>query len=186
MLSLHLALLRSLTCFDFSLQFYFNGFNNQVGSPSFTIDDGAQPPLVLASKDRNTIAATFSCFLLQRIGNNFMMVLFDVPLAGTFLAVAFFCFQLRWIGNVTVLFDFLFGVTILYCLGVVFCCCFSWKFALLSGGKPAALELFHLAYQFFFLTLVEFLQNAVRAVFFFFIGSLTCTLLSHINAGTRV
>lgn len=54
------------------LQFYFNGFNNQVGAPSFTIDDGAQPPLVLASKDRNTIAATFSCFMLQRIGTPFL------------------------------------------------------------------------------------------------------------------
>ncbi|XP_070180625.1 apoptosis-resistant E3 ubiquitin protein ligase 1-like [Littorina saxatilis] len=53
-----------------STKFYFNGFNNQVGAPSFTIDDGAQPPLVLASKDRNTIAATFSCFMLQRIGGS--------------------------------------------------------------------------------------------------------------------
>ncbi|XP_076442500.1 apoptosis-resistant E3 ubiquitin protein ligase 1-like isoform X1 [Babylonia areolata] len=53
-----------------STKFHFNGFNNQVGAPSFTIDDGAQPPLVLASKDRNTIAATFSCFLLQRIGGS--------------------------------------------------------------------------------------------------------------------
>ncbi|KAK7493478.1 hypothetical protein BaRGS_00015378 [Batillaria attramentaria] len=52
-----------------STKFTFNGFNNQVGAPSFTIDDGAQQ-LVLASKDRNTIAATFFCFLLQRIGGS--------------------------------------------------------------------------------------------------------------------
>lgn len=52
-----------------STKFHFNGFNNQVGAPSFTIDDGAQQ-LVLASKDRNTIAATFFCFLLQRIGGS--------------------------------------------------------------------------------------------------------------------
>lgn len=53
-----------------STKFYFNGFNRHVGAPSFTIDDGAQPPLMLASKDRNTIAATFSCFLLQSIGGS--------------------------------------------------------------------------------------------------------------------
>lgn len=52
-------------------QFAFSGFNNQLGSPVFTIDDGAQAPIVLAAKDRSVIAATFTKFLLRNIGKQF-------------------------------------------------------------------------------------------------------------------
>ena len=34
----------------------------------FTIDDGAQAPVILAAKDRSIIAATFTKFLLRNIG----------------------------------------------------------------------------------------------------------------------
>ncbi|KAL5008817.1 hypothetical protein ScPMuIL_014398 [Solemya velum] len=53
-----------------STKFYFNGFNNQYEAPVFTIDDGAQPPVVLAAKDRSIIAATFTNFLLKNIGGS--------------------------------------------------------------------------------------------------------------------
>ncbi|XP_037957944.1 apoptosis-resistant E3 ubiquitin protein ligase 1 isoform X2 [Teleopsis dalmanni] len=38
--------------------------------PVFIIDDGAQPKIELASKDRNIIAATFTHFLLKNIGGS--------------------------------------------------------------------------------------------------------------------
>ncbi|XP_053395047.1 apoptosis-resistant E3 ubiquitin protein ligase 1-like [Mercenaria mercenaria] len=53
-----------------STKFAFSGFNNQLGSPIFTIDDGAQAPVVLAAKDRSIIAATFTKFLLRNIGGS--------------------------------------------------------------------------------------------------------------------
>ena len=34
----------------------------------FTIDDGAQAPVILAAKTRSIIAATFTKFLLKNIG----------------------------------------------------------------------------------------------------------------------
>jgi hypothetical protein len=36
----------------------------------FTIDDGSQPKIELASKDRNLIAATFTHFLIKNIGGS--------------------------------------------------------------------------------------------------------------------
>ncbi|KAL3873875.1 hypothetical protein ACJMK2_036958 [Sinanodonta woodiana] len=53
-----------------STKFQFNGFNNQFGAPVFTIDDGAQAPVVLAARERNIIAATFTKFLLRNIGGS--------------------------------------------------------------------------------------------------------------------
>lgn len=54
-----------------STKFYFNGYNNQYdNAPIFTIDDGSQPPVVLAAKERNIIAATFTNFLLKNIGGS--------------------------------------------------------------------------------------------------------------------
>ncbi|CAI9739768.1 apoptosis-resistant E3 ubiquitin protein ligase 1-like [Octopus vulgaris] len=54
-----------------STKFYFNGFVNQYDNePVFTIDDGSQPPVVLAAKERNIIAATFTSFLLKNIGGS--------------------------------------------------------------------------------------------------------------------
>ena len=52
----------------FYFQFTFSGFHNQTGCPMFTIDDGAQAPVILAAKDRSIIAATFTKFLLRNIG----------------------------------------------------------------------------------------------------------------------
>ena len=51
-------------------QFIFNGTNNQFEAPTFCIEDGSQPSVELAAKERNTIAATFSCFLLKSIGQS--------------------------------------------------------------------------------------------------------------------
>ncbi|XP_017860169.1 PREDICTED: apoptosis-resistant E3 ubiquitin protein ligase 1 isoform X4 [Drosophila arizonae] len=42
----------------------------QLHGPVFIIDDGAQPRIELASKDRNIIAATFTHFLLKNIGGS--------------------------------------------------------------------------------------------------------------------
>ncbi|XP_064603718.1 apoptosis-resistant E3 ubiquitin protein ligase 1-like [Liolophura sinensis] len=53
-----------------STKFHFNGFNNQYEAPVFTIDDGSQPPITLAAKERNIIAATFTNFLLKNIGGS--------------------------------------------------------------------------------------------------------------------
>lgn len=41
-----------------------------TSAPAFYIEDGAQPPIELASKDRNVIAATFTHFLLKNIGGS--------------------------------------------------------------------------------------------------------------------
>lgn len=38
--------------------------------PVFIIDDGSQPKIELASKDRDIIAATFTHFLLKNIGGS--------------------------------------------------------------------------------------------------------------------
>ncbi|KAK3702762.1 hypothetical protein RRG08_042746 [Elysia crispata] len=51
-------------------KFIFNGTNNQFEAPTFCIEDGSQPSIELAAKERNTIAATFSCFLLKSIGGS--------------------------------------------------------------------------------------------------------------------
>ncbi|XP_041353724.1 apoptosis-resistant E3 ubiquitin protein ligase 1-like isoform X2 [Gigantopelta aegis] len=53
-----------------STKFIFNGLNNQYDTSTFTIDDGAQPPIVLAAKDGNIIAATFTSYLLKNIGGS--------------------------------------------------------------------------------------------------------------------
>ncbi|KAK6183620.1 hypothetical protein SNE40_011062 [Patella caerulea] len=53
-----------------STKFYFNGYNNHYDAPTFMIDDGSQPPIVIAAKDRNVIAATFTSFLLKNIGGS--------------------------------------------------------------------------------------------------------------------
>lgn len=37
-------------------------------APVFVVEDGSQPPVELAAKDRNIIAATFTNFLLKNIG----------------------------------------------------------------------------------------------------------------------
>lgn len=42
----------------------------QTYGPVFIIDDGSQPKIELASKDRNIIAATFTHFLLKNIGGS--------------------------------------------------------------------------------------------------------------------
>ncbi|GFR60823.1 ubiquitin protein ligase protein [Elysia marginata] len=51
-------------------KFIFNGTHNQLEAPTFCIEDGSQPSIELAAKERNTIAATFSCFLLKSIGGS--------------------------------------------------------------------------------------------------------------------
>lgn len=55
----------------FRLQFVFlpTSSFNQYG-PVFIIDDGSQPRIEIASKDRNIIAATFTHFLLKNIGGS--------------------------------------------------------------------------------------------------------------------
>ena len=52
----------------FFLQFFFHGYNNQYEAPVLTVEDGAQPPVDLATKDRDIIAATYANFLLKNIG----------------------------------------------------------------------------------------------------------------------
>lgn len=60
---------------EFSLLAYFQ-FQFLPPSPLqthgsvFIIDDGSQPKIELASKDRNVIAATFTHFLLKNIGGS--------------------------------------------------------------------------------------------------------------------
>ncbi|CAG5115250.1 unnamed protein product, partial [Candidula unifasciata] len=51
-------------------KFVFNGVSSQYDVPTFSIEDGSQPSVELAARDRNTIAATFSCFLLKSIGGS--------------------------------------------------------------------------------------------------------------------
>ncbi|EEB18783.1 ubiquitin-protein ligase, putative [Pediculus humanus corporis] len=53
-----------------STKFYFHGNNNQDGWPMFTIDDGCQGRVELASNYQNVIAATFNYFLLKNIGGS--------------------------------------------------------------------------------------------------------------------
>ncbi|XP_066279414.1 apoptosis-resistant E3 ubiquitin protein ligase 1-like isoform X2 [Branchiostoma lanceolatum] len=53
-----------------STKFTFSGLQNSHDLPSFTVDDGCQPPVHLACKDRNVLAATFSQFLLKNIGGS--------------------------------------------------------------------------------------------------------------------
>ncbi|CAH1791950.1 unnamed protein product [Owenia fusiformis] len=53
-----------------STKFLFKGYSNHYDAPVLTIDDGAQPPLELATKDRGIIAATFTNFLLKNIGGS--------------------------------------------------------------------------------------------------------------------
>lgn len=55
----------------FSFQFIFLPTSNcnQYG-PVFIIDDGSQPRIEIASKDRDIIAATFTHFLLKNIGGS--------------------------------------------------------------------------------------------------------------------
>ncbi|XP_035684601.1 apoptosis-resistant E3 ubiquitin protein ligase 1-like isoform X1 [Branchiostoma floridae] len=53
-----------------STKFTFSGLRNSHELPSFTVDDGCQPPVHLACKDRNVLAATFSQFLLKNIGGS--------------------------------------------------------------------------------------------------------------------
>ncbi|KAI8484372.1 Apoptosis-resistant E3 ubiquitin protein ligase 1 [Branchiostoma belcheri] len=53
-----------------STKFTFSGLQNSHEFPSFTVDDGCQPPVHLACKDRNVLAATFSQFLLKNIGGS--------------------------------------------------------------------------------------------------------------------
>lgn len=53
-----------------STKFSFSGFSNQLSSHVFSIDDGAQAPVILAAKDRSIIAATFTKFLLRNIGGS--------------------------------------------------------------------------------------------------------------------
>ena len=36
--------------------------------PTFTVDDGYQPPVTIMCKDRNVLVATFSRLLLSKIG----------------------------------------------------------------------------------------------------------------------
>ena len=36
--------------------------------PTFTVDDGCQPPVTIMCKDRNVLVATFSRLLLSKIG----------------------------------------------------------------------------------------------------------------------
>ncbi|XP_045619348.1 apoptosis-resistant E3 ubiquitin protein ligase 1 isoform X1 [Procambarus clarkii] len=53
-----------------STKFHFTGTNNQSGLPTMSIDDGCQPLVSLAGKDRNVIAATFTQFMLKNIGGS--------------------------------------------------------------------------------------------------------------------
>lgn len=53
-----------------STKFNFQRDNNQHTWPTFTVDDGCQPRIELASRDRNVIAATFTHFLLKNIGGS--------------------------------------------------------------------------------------------------------------------
>ncbi|XP_071486996.1 apoptosis-resistant E3 ubiquitin protein ligase 1-like [Diadema antillarum] len=51
-------------------KFHFEGGDTDLSAPMFTIDDGGQPPILLAAKQRDIIAATFSKFLLMNIGGS--------------------------------------------------------------------------------------------------------------------
>ncbi|XP_035826963.1 apoptosis-resistant E3 ubiquitin protein ligase 1 isoform X2 [Aplysia californica] len=51
-------------------KFVFNGSNNNYDAPRFSIEDGSQPSVELSARERNTIIATFSCFLLKSIGGS--------------------------------------------------------------------------------------------------------------------
>ncbi|XP_077997335.1 apoptosis-resistant E3 ubiquitin protein ligase 1-like [Glandiceps talaboti] len=53
-----------------STKFQFGSINNECGLPMFTIDDGTQPPIDMASKERDILAATFTQFLLKNIGGS--------------------------------------------------------------------------------------------------------------------
>ncbi|KAI0220593.1 Apoptosis-resistant E3 ubiquitin protein ligase 1 [Lamellibrachia satsuma] len=53
-----------------STKFQFLGHSNQYHAPVVVIDDGCQAPVVLATKDRNIIAACFTNFLLNNIGGS--------------------------------------------------------------------------------------------------------------------
>lgn len=51
-------------------KFHFDGGETDNSVPVFRIDDGGQPPITLASKHRDTMAATFTRFLLDNIGGS--------------------------------------------------------------------------------------------------------------------
>ncbi|XP_063585141.1 apoptosis-resistant E3 ubiquitin protein ligase 1-like isoform X2 [Penaeus indicus] len=53
-----------------STKFHFTGTSNQIGLPTMSIDDGCQPLVFLAAKDRNVIASTFTQFMLKNIGGS--------------------------------------------------------------------------------------------------------------------
>ncbi|XP_045123430.1 apoptosis-resistant E3 ubiquitin protein ligase 1-like isoform X2 [Portunus trituberculatus] len=53
-----------------STKFLFTGTNNQSGLPTMSIDDGCQPLVCLAGRDRNVVAATFTQFMLKNIGGS--------------------------------------------------------------------------------------------------------------------
>ncbi|XP_030855144.1 apoptosis-resistant E3 ubiquitin protein ligase 1 isoform X1 [Strongylocentrotus purpuratus] len=51
-------------------KFHFEGGEVDQSVPVFSIDDGGQPPIKLASKHRDIMAATFTKFLLMNIGGS--------------------------------------------------------------------------------------------------------------------
>ncbi|XP_060068994.1 apoptosis-resistant E3 ubiquitin protein ligase 1-like [Ylistrum balloti] len=53
-----------------STKFYFSGHNTRYDLPVMTIYDCCQPPVILATKERSVIAATFTNFLLRNIGGS--------------------------------------------------------------------------------------------------------------------
>ncbi|KAB7501804.1 Apoptosis-resistant E3 ubiquitin protein ligase 1 [Armadillidium nasatum] len=53
-----------------STKFVFEGTDSQSGMPTMSIDDGCQPVVRLACKDRNVVCATFSQFMLKNIGGS--------------------------------------------------------------------------------------------------------------------
>ena len=42
--------------------------DRSVDHPTFTVDDGSQPPITVMCKERNVLVATFSRLLLTKIG----------------------------------------------------------------------------------------------------------------------
>ncbi|KAK2167204.1 hypothetical protein LSH36_31g04034 [Paralvinella palmiformis] len=53
-----------------STKFQFLGIHNQLEVPVLSISDGREKPVLLASKDRDIIAATFSKILMKNIGGS--------------------------------------------------------------------------------------------------------------------
>lgn len=60
---------------DFAFQFQFQGPNAKDPEYfDFSVDDGGQEPITMASKDRDLLAAAFTKFLLSNIGEDCLLI----------------------------------------------------------------------------------------------------------------